>query len=692
MTRRCLNSHSPSIFSSRHSYRPGAINSLLPFRAITLRRWQVADARSPSSCTARFEITCRSCEPRSRNRAKRRANSRIAGRPNRSRPWGYPMNVFGKNSRRSSRRRRCRARSYSEQTSRKWRAGPRRTTFVTTALRRPCPLLPEPRRWGSRSTRARSPARRCARRIERNAADTRSGARRACLWIKARSCGRRRRAAREMRHLHSPRGPARDRPPPTSSDPGIIRTPEPPQQTHQAYGFPVPSPRIAGRGAILSVSVRAEAEQFRGIVGGDLAAVLLGHAGEDAVEELLRLRPGRFGMREIAAPQHVVDADYVADLHTEVVFHEFDEHVAPPILARQHALARLPALGEHRPLAIHEIHLLQPMRDPHRLVLDRADLEPRVAVEYAGEQHCAQRIAHPVIGRRAAGAGHFVGIYREFVAGNVVARCRDMQQQRDVEILRGPPQPLVDRMAIGFVGQWGDRDEGADQTQFLASLQLLAGLIDIVDTEHRNTLQALWIGLAEIGDPVVVDAADFGQELAVGHAVPEEALARLQARAPNAVLFILGDHRMRVVSALAHILPNAQKIDLRRVLEALAGLHYRTQGADLRAVEHPGVIFPTGRGLVPLYPRRPLAKFGLDPGRIHVRRLDDMRIRRDHFVRSHFLLSSVAADGFPSAPQNNLGRAILSMQTVCRERPSRCADRSLSPPRRGEGRDQCPAY
>src|SRR5882757_8405969 len=49
----------------------------------------------------------------------------------------------------------------------------------------------------------------------------------------------------------------------------------------------VPSAARRVRGLQL---VRPESEQFRGVVGGDLAPVLLGDAGEDAVEKILRLR------------------------------------------------------------------------------------------------------------------------------------------------------------------------------------------------------------------------------------------------------------------------------------------------------------------------------------------------------------------------------------------------------------------
>src|SRR5947207_13058566 len=118
-------------------------------------------------------------------------------------------------------------------------------------------------------------------------------------------------------------------------------------------------------------------------------------------------------------------------------------------------------------------------------------------------------------------------------------------------------------MTIGLVRQWRDRDEGPDESEFLASLEFLAAHVDVIDIEHADALQALGIGFAEIGDPIVVDAADFGQQLAVRDAVPEEALARLQARAPYPVFFVFPDHRMRVVATLADVLPNAEKIDLR---------------------------------------------------------------------------------------------------------------------------------
>src|SRR5437763_16582866 len=117
-------------------------------------------------------------------------------------------------------------------------------------------------------------------------------------------------------------------------------------------------------------------------------------------------------------------------------------------------------------------------------------------------------------------------------------------------------------MIQGLVRHRRDRDESPDETEFLASLEFLAAHVDVIDIEHADALQALGIGFAENGDPVVVDAADLGQEFAVRNAVPEEALARLQARPPDAVRFIVFDHSMRIISALANVSTDSEEIDL----------------------------------------------------------------------------------------------------------------------------------
>src|SRR6266545_4574089 len=153
------------------------------------------------------------------------------------------------------------------------------------------------------------------------------------------------------------------------------------------------------------LGIQLEAEELRGVLRGYLAEDVVGCAGEDAIQELPRLRPGRLGVREVASPEHVVDADRVAQLDAEVVLHELHEHVTPPVVARQEPLSRLPSPREHRPLPIREVHLLEPVRNPRCLVLDGADLQPGTPIEDTREEHGGQRVAHPVVRGGPAGSG-----------------------------------------------------------------------------------------------------------------------------------------------------------------------------------------------------------------------------------------------------------------------------------------------
>ena len=195
-------------------------------------------------------------------------------------------------------------------------------------------------------------------------------------------------------------------------------------------------------------------------------------------------------------------------------------------------------------------------------MLDRADFEAGKLVEHAGEQHRAERVADPVIGRRAAGSGQLGDVHGEFVGRNAVTRRADMEQQRVLQFLCRRPETVVNRAAVRLVRLWRDRDKGADKAEFGDPLQLLGGRIRIIDIEHRDALQPIGVRLAEIGDPIVVAAADFREQLAVRHAVPEESLARLQHRTPDAVLFVLDQHRVGLICAPANIFPDPEKIDL----------------------------------------------------------------------------------------------------------------------------------
>src|SRR2546427_4131581 len=143
-----------------------------------------------------------------------------------------------------------------------------------------------------------------------------------------------------------------------------------------------------------------------------------------------------------------------------------------------------------------------------------------------------------------------------------------------------------------------------------------SAVFHVVHVDHADALEAVGVRLADLRDPVVVDAADGGEQRAVRDAVPEEALARLQARAPDAVHLVLFDHRLRLVGTGPHVLPQAEEIDLGRVLEALSRLHHGAPRARLLAVDEPRVVLPARRRFQPLHPRRPLSGPLLDATRV----------------------------------------------------------------------------
>src|SRR5262249_8526687 len=62
---------------------------------------------------------------------------------------------------------------------------------------------------------------------------------------------------------------------------------------------------------------------------------------------------------------------------------------------------------------------------------------------------------------------------------------------------------------------------------------------------------------------------------------------------------------------------------------------YRTQGADLHAIDHPSVVFAARFSLAALHLWRPVAELRVDPPDIHVRRLNDVGIRRNQLVLRH---------------------------------------------------------
>src|SRR5262245_7193211 len=174
-------------------------------------------------------------------------------------------------------------------------------------------------------------------------------------------------------------------------------------------------------------------------------------------------------------------------------------------------------------------------------------------------------------------------------------------------------------MAIWTVGQGKDRDERPGEPQFGATHEFLAGILDVVHVQHADALEPVGRSPAEVRDPRVVGAAKGREQLAIRQAVPEEALARLKAGAPNAVHLELLEHGVGLVRRLPDVLPQPEKIDGPRVLEPPARLDHRSDRPDAPALEVPGVILPADPGAMALDARSPGAELWLDPALVKIR-------------------------------------------------------------------------
>src|SRR5262249_28130479 len=152
----------------------------------------------------------------------------------------------------------------------------------------------------------------------------------------------------------------------------------------------------------------------------------------------------------------------------------------------------------------------------------------------------------------------------------------------------------------------------AGQSKLGTTLQLLTRVIDVVDVQHADPLEPPRSGPAEIRDPRVVRSTKRGEQLAVRDAIPEETLARLEARAPDTIHLELLQHRVRIVGRLPDVLPHAEKVDGPGILEAAPRLDHGADRPDAHAIQVPRVVLLPGPGAMTLHARSAAAEFRLD--------------------------------------------------------------------------------
>ena len=183
-----------------------------------------------------------------------------------------------------------------------------------------------------------------------------------------------------------------------------------------------------------------------------------------------------------------------------------------------------------------------------------------------------QRHAHPVIDIRQKGGTDRFQVNQGRVWSGPVGR--NVQAQREAQILGRGPQRLVLGGIVAMLLQRVDRDHCTAQPQLGAAFQLSDTLRDIVNIQHGDTLDPLREGLAELGQPVVIGPAQDGQERTIRDAVQQQSLSRIEHVGINAIQvqvfeMFLGD--IGSGSDVFHFVTKRERVPLLGH-EALAGL------------------------------------------------------------------------------------------------------------------------
>ena len=120
-------------------------------------------------------------------------------------------------------------------------------------------------------------------------------------------------------------------------------------------------------------------------------------------------------------------------------------------------------------------------------MFDRADLDLRVPLAHAGEDHVGHGIANPVVLRWTEPGRCVLGhVHGDIATRGVGALGGDVHEQRHASLLGRIPERFVDGVSIGLTRRGSHRDERAGQSKLGATLELGRGLDRVVDVEHAD--------------------------------------------------------------------------------------------------------------------------------------------------------------------------------------------------------------
>jgi hypothetical protein len=156
-------------------------------------------------------------------------------------------------------------------------------------------------------------------------------------------------------------------------------------------------------------------------------------------------------------------------------------------------------------------------------------------------------------------------------------------------------------------------------------------LLDVVQVDHGDALQARAIRGAEIGQPVVVGAKDRRHQRSIRDAEIEESLRGVEHLARDPVEPHVRQMLLGVVPSARHVLEAPLARDGLGCVEPRAGVRDEPDAREnLVCLDHDLV-----RPVDPLNPGRPIPEGRVDAARPQVGRLEDVGVGREDHGRDH---------------------------------------------------------
>ena len=272
-----------------------------------------------------------------------------------------------------------------------------------------------------------------------------------------------------------------------------------------------------------------EAVEAGGVLPEDLGLDAWVDALHLAGDEVLAVGPDAVGVGEVGAPHDVVLAEDVDETDADWVALVGREALAAPVLRRLHL--ELEVLELVLPL---EVHVLEDVGDPANAGLADDEADIGEAFEHAAVDGFHELVRHLELeaGDEGREGGARLELGEPFGVGELAAYGVDVHREpaRVDRRPEGIPVAVVERLHVD-----GVRDlEAAHRAPLCDPLDLVHRRVDVVVRDAGDAGKAVRVGLAEVGEPFVVDAHDLDRRLAVVQPVrgPEDAVEHL---APNPV-------------------------------------------------------------------------------------------------------------------------------------------------------------